>query len=180
MTGYLWKVRLLQAQVQAAQGKQTEASKLLLPVLQETAAEHAYQLSLEHGKSIGPLLSKTLRTASKSKRQAIQEHVHRLLELLPSDTPSTPTPTPTNHQVPVEPESISLQRYQLDPLSPRELEVLEFIALGYTNQALSQQLHISLATVKTHTRNIYSKLDVKNRTQAAQQARTLGILPTRA
>jgi ATP/maltotriose-dependent transcriptional regulator MalT len=68
----------------------------------------------------------------------------------------------------------------LDPLSPRELEVLEFIALGYTNQALSQQLHISLATVKTHTRNIYSKLDVKNRTQAAQQARTLGILPTRA
>lgn len=180
MTGYLWRVRLLQAQVLVAQGKQTEASGLLLPVLQETAAEHAYQLYLEHGKSIGPLLSKTLRTASKSKRQAIQEHVHRLLELLPSDTPSTPTPTPTSHQAPVEPDSISLQRYQLDPLSPRELEVLELIALGYTNQALSQQLHISLATVKTHTRNIYSKLDVKNRTQAAQQARTLGILPTRA
>jgi DNA-binding NarL/FixJ family response regulator len=64
-----------------------------------------------------------------------------------------------------------------DPsISPRELEVLQRIACGYSNQEIADQLNVSLSTIKTHSSNIFSKLDVKRRTQAVQKARQLGIL----
>jgi LuxR family maltose regulon positive regulatory protein len=65
----------------------------------------------------------------------------------------------------------------VDPLSPRELEVLQYIAQGKTNRAIATQLVISPGTVKAHTASIYRKLDVANRTEAAARARKLGILP---
>jgi LuxR family maltose regulon positive regulatory protein len=64
----------------------------------------------------------------------------------------------------------------IEPLSDRELEVLELIAKGLTNQVIADRLVLSLHTVKTHTRNIYGKLDVHNRTEAVDRARSLGIL----
>lgn len=64
----------------------------------------------------------------------------------------------------------------VDPLSQREIEVLQLIANGLTNQEIADQLYLSLHTVKVHARNIYSKLAVKNRTQAVVQAKSLGIL----
>lgn len=71
------------------------------------------------------------------------------------------------------------RRYQqplIEPLSDRELEVLHYLATGMTNQAIASQLFVSLAAVKWHARNIYAKLQVKNRTQAVAKARELGIL----
>jgi len=65
----------------------------------------------------------------------------------------------------------------VEPLSNREVEVLTLIAEGYSNQEIAQDLHLSLYTVKSHARNIYSKLGVKNRTEAVAKARLLGILP---
>ncbi len=65
----------------------------------------------------------------------------------------------------------------IEPLSERELEVLQLIADGLTNPEIASQLYIALNTVKAHTRNIYGKLGVNNRTQAAARARALGILP---
>jgi LuxR family maltose regulon positive regulatory protein len=64
----------------------------------------------------------------------------------------------------------------IEPLSDREIEVLELVAKGLTNQVIADRLVLSLHTVKTHTRNIYGKLGVHNRTQAVDRARTLGIL----
>ncbi len=64
----------------------------------------------------------------------------------------------------------------IEPLSDREIVVLELIASGLTNQAIANRLVLSLHTVKAHTRNIYGKLDVHNRTQAVDRARSLGIL----
>jgi LuxR family maltose regulon positive regulatory protein len=66
----------------------------------------------------------------------------------------------------------------IEPLSERELEVLQLIAEGLSNKEIAQQLVLSLPTVKWHTSNIYGKLAVRNRTQAVAKARTLGILPT--
>lgn len=54
----------------------------------------------------------------------------------------------------------------IEPLSRRELEVLKLIADGYSNQEICAQLFISIATVKRHISNIYTKLGVKSRTQA--------------
>ena len=64
----------------------------------------------------------------------------------------------------------------VEPLSERELEVLSLIAEGLTNQEIANRLYLSLFTVKVHARNIYSKLGVKNRTQAVATAKALGIL----
>jgi len=48
--------------------------------------------------------------------------------------------------------------------------------VGQVNQQIAQALHLSLYTVKSHARNIYSKLGVKNRTEAVARARLLGLL----
>jgi LuxR family maltose regulon positive regulatory protein len=65
----------------------------------------------------------------------------------------------------------------IEPLSNRELEVLSLIAEGCTNQEIAQELYLSLYTIKSHARNIYSKLGVKNRTEAVAKARLFGLLP---
>jgi len=64
----------------------------------------------------------------------------------------------------------------IEPLSDRELEVLQHLAQGLSNQAIAERLFVSLAAIKWHARNIYGKLDVSNRTQAVVKARRLGIL----
>ena len=65
-----------------------------------------------------------------------------------------------------------------EPLSKRELELLELLAEGLSNQDIAERLFLSPLTVKVHVRNIYSKLDVSSRTQAVARARVLGILST--
>ena len=63
-----------------------------------------------------------------------------------------------------------------NPLSQRELEVLQLIALGNSNLEIADRLYISLHTVKTHARRIHSKLGVERRTQAVAKAKTLGLM----
>ncbi|MDH5466069.1 MAG: LuxR C-terminal-related transcriptional regulator [Candidatus Aminicenantes bacterium] len=63
-----------------------------------------------------------------------------------------------------------------EPLSERELEVLHFIAAGLTNQQIARKLFVSLNTIRSHTKNIHSKLNVHSRTQAVARAKELGIL----
>jgi LuxR family maltose regulon positive regulatory protein len=65
----------------------------------------------------------------------------------------------------------------IEPLSEREMEVLQLIAEGLSNGEIAARLYISLSTVKGHTANIFGKLGVKNRTQAVARARTLGLPP---
>ncbi|MCL4250704.1 MAG: AAA family ATPase [Anaerolineae bacterium] len=64
----------------------------------------------------------------------------------------------------------------LDPLSPREIEVMSYVAAGMQNREIADRLVVSLNTVKTHINNIYSKLGVTNRVQAVARVRELGIL----
>lgn len=65
----------------------------------------------------------------------------------------------------------------VDPLSERELEVLQWLASGASNREIGQRLYITESTVKRHVYNIFSKLNVRNRTQAAMQAGNLGVRP---
>jgi len=66
----------------------------------------------------------------------------------------------------------------IEPLSDREIQVLELLADKLSNAEIAQRLFISLPTVKSHTRNIYGKLGVHNRKEAVVRARALGILPS--
>ncbi|MEO8391952.1 MAG: LuxR C-terminal-related transcriptional regulator [Chloroflexota bacterium] len=63
-----------------------------------------------------------------------------------------------------------------EPLSPREFEVLHLLGEGLSNAEIAQKLFISVATVKVHTRSIYGKISVNNRTQAILQAQKLNLL----
>jgi NarL family two-component system response regulator LiaR len=61
-------------------------------------------------------------------------------------------------------------------LSAREMEVLQLMAEGLSNQEIAGRLFLSLNTIKTHSSNIFEKLDVRRRTQAVEQARKLNII----
>jgi DNA-binding CsgD family transcriptional regulator len=64
----------------------------------------------------------------------------------------------------------------IEPLSERELEVLGLMAEGLSNREIAARLYLAVGTVKVHASNIYSKLDVSNRTQAVARARKLALL----
>lgn len=61
-------------------------------------------------------------------------------------------------------------------LSARELEVLQHLAQGLTNQEIADRLFVSVNTAKTHLANLYHKLGVQRRTQAVARARQLGLI----
>jgi ATP/maltotriose-dependent transcriptional regulator MalT len=70
----------------------------------------------------------------------------------------------------------TVQQPLVEPLTPRELEVLNLIATGRTNKQIAQDLVLSVGTVKYYTSHIYGKLGVSSRTQAVARARELGLL----
>ncbi len=84
--------------------------------------------------------------------------------------PMAPATTPSG------PPASQPRQPLLEPLSPRELEVLQLVVDGMSNQEIADKLIISLATAKTHVRNILNKLAVDDRTQAAVHAMRKGLV----
>jgi ATP/maltotriose-dependent transcriptional regulator MalT len=81
----------------------------------------------------------------------------------------------------ITPSSIALKSEKsqpglVDPLSERELEVLRLLATGLSPAEVAKKLYLSPFTLKAHTQNIYSKLDVHSRIEAINRARELGLL----
>jgi LuxR family maltose regulon positive regulatory protein len=74
------------------------------------------------------------------------------------------------------PTSIPSDQPLIEPLSPRELEVLQLIAQGLSNREIAERLFLALSTVKGHNRVIYEKLQVHRRTEAVARARELDLL----
>lgn len=62
-------------------------------------------------------------------------------------------------------------------ISKREYEVLELMASGLSNQEIADKLFVSLNTVKTHSANLFVKLEVRRRTQAIRKAKELQLIP---
>jgi LuxR family maltose regulon positive regulatory protein len=81
-------------------------------------------------------------------------------------------PTPRSRRSAAPPELV-------EPLSDRELDVLELLAQRYSNDEIASALSIAPSTVKRHAVNIYQKLQVQGRRQAVARARELGLLPGR-
>ena len=73
---------------------------------------------------------------------------------------------------PASPEALA------EPLTERETEVLKLIARGKANKQIARELFVAMSTVKTHVNNLYRKLDVGSRTQAALYAARVGIVST--
>lgn len=62
-------------------------------------------------------------------------------------------------------------------ISKRELEILNLMAQGHSNEEIAKSLFVSVSTIKTHNQNLFFKLDVKRRTQAVEKARRLNLIP---
>jgi NarL family two-component system response regulator LiaR len=62
-------------------------------------------------------------------------------------------------------------------ITPRELEILELIALGLSNKEIAARVYVSENTVKTHTSRVFDKLGARRRTQAVQLGKELRLIP---
>ncbi len=112
----------------------------------------------------GPPMAKLLYEALS--REIAQDYVQKLLAAYPEAEPDKLA----------ESQSEASDAEWIEPLSDRELEVLQLLAEGLSRPEIANKLILSLNTIKTHTRNIYSKLGVNNQMQAVSKARALGFL----
>ncbi|MBA3473537.1 MAG: response regulator transcription factor, partial [Rubrobacter sp.] len=75
-------------------------------------------------------------------------------------------------RTPASPESLT------ESLTERETEVLELLARGKANKQIARELFVAMSTVKTHVNNLYRKLGISSRTQAALYAARIGLVST--
>jgi LuxR family transcriptional regulator, maltose regulon positive regulatory protein len=74
------------------------------------------------------------------------------------------------------PHTRSAEVQLVEPLRPRELEVLRHVAMGLSDREIAEEMILAVSTVKWHLKNTYQKLQVSRRTQALTRARELGML----
>lgn len=176
--------KLLERLLQAAQEKARLKSIIEIFVLRAlayharndtsaalTTLEHALSLAepegfvrifVDEGAPMAELLHK-LRTRDATPRAL--EYIHALLSAF--ENPKT-----DNGQT----SRLAAPPSMVEPLSERELQVLALLKTELSGPEIAHELSVSLNTVRTHTKNIYSKLDVNNRRAAIRRAQELGLL----
>lgn len=92
----------------------------------------------------------------------------------PHGTEPSPAAAPQPHAS--APSDSTANPALVEPLTPRELEILASLADGWSNAEIAERHFVSVNTVKTHLRQIYGKLQVTRRVQAVSRARELGLL----
>jgi LuxR family maltose regulon positive regulatory protein len=170
-TGSLIEVQVLQALALAAAGDEPAALAALSEALTLAAPEGYLRVFVDEGAPMATLLGKLATTPAKAQAVAAarlpRAHLGRLLEAFEQDGLAVlPRPRPGGAVV----------AGLVAPLSARELEVLRLLAAGEPNQAIAEELVISLETVKRHVTHVLDKLGAANRTQAVARARELGLL----
>jgi LuxR family maltose regulon positive regulatory protein len=160
------KLRLLVALAHLRCANLGRAVDEAVAVLQEASREGFMRLLLDEGPIVGLLLRRVqAATAEGGQDPIFREHLQRLLDLLgPAGGEEEPAP-PTGGA-----EELA------EPLTRKEIRVLQLLAEGYSNTAMAEKLFVSDSTVRTHLRNINQKLNSRSRTQAVAVARRLGVI----
>ena len=154
------KVMVLQAVALQAQGKQDQAMHLLCDALTLAKPGGFIRLFVDEGPPMANLLSEAAALG------VMPDYTGKLLAVLEAEEQkreNTSSLPPPNQPL-------------IEPLSPRELEVLYLMAAGLSNQEMCERLFLALSTVKGHNRTIFGKLQVQRRTEAVARARELGLL----
>lgn len=159
--GRVLEALVLRALALAGEGHRQRALSTLERALEMGESEGYVRLYLDEGAPMQQLLRSSQREGGPSPYAA------RLLAAFERE------PVPPTDEGPSRAEpSQSL----IEPLTKRELEVLDELALALSNPEIAERLVISLNTVKSHTKSIYAKLEVHNRTEAVLRAQELGLL----
>lgn len=164
--GHVLEIRILQALAHQMHQKEMQALDALSEAVWMAEPEGYIRVFVDEGQSMATLLFKLREKQSKhgptsyldmvlgafSQQRKEDEHQPKSMAKYPK---AQPLP---------------------EPLSERELEVLQLLVQGASNREIAQELVITIDTVKRHVSHIFFKLNVQNRIQAAKQARELGLL----
>ena len=147
------KAVVLQAVAHHAHGEKDKAMQVLSEALALAESEGFIRIFVDEGLPMAQLLSEA------ASQGVTPDYTGRLLAAFEAEKQKTSPDQPL-----------------IEPLSSRELEVLQLIAQGLSNDEISKRLFLALDTVKGHNRRIYDKLQVQRRTEAVARARELGLL----
>ncbi len=160
----------LQARVLDAQDDREAAVAILIKALALAEPEGFVGIFVEEGEGMQSLLvaaARQLESAIDPTLISLKVYVAKLLEAFPANQKAGAVFHPQ-----AKPAGL------VEALTSRELEVLQLIAAGDSNQKIADNLVITVSAVKKHTGNIFGKLNVNSRTQAVARALQLGLLPT--
>jgi LuxR family maltose regulon positive regulatory protein len=158
--GSVIEILVLQAIALEMQGDISPALASLELALKLAEPEGFVRIFVDEGPRMAHLLYAAL------SHEIAPDYVQRLLAAFPDDEPAKADPS---HMRTSKPELV-------EPLSERELDVLRLLAEDLKYKQIAEQLVVSVNTVRHHTKNIYGKLDVNNRTLAVQKARQYNLL----
>jgi LuxR family maltose regulon positive regulatory protein len=141
----------------ADNGRSESADVIFATVAHHPAAPHVIQLQTSIGKTtpqdletVVSLAQQELTQLAKTFKEAADTHVETAVQ--------------------------QANQALIEPLTPRELEILQHIAAGMTNREIAEALVVVVGTIKAHTNRIYGKLGVRSRTQAIARAQELRLI----
>jgi LuxR family maltose regulon positive regulatory protein len=158
----LLTVHVLRTRAARALGHGAEALASLTEAVHLAAPAGYSRVFLDEGPAVVELLLKVRRAAPGFVDLVLEASTSERRQV-PGEEQASPTPVPPTPSL-------------IEPLSERELEVLELVAQGLSNRQIAERLFITVGTVKTHAHNIYGKLAVQRRTEAIARARELGLV----
>lgn len=158
-------LRLLRALAQQRLGDTPAALSTLGSALEWACQEGFMRQVLDEGPALGALVQRcqTQHNSSPVRDPLMGDYLQRLVQAfgpLPVDVEKMPVPA----------------QGPLEPLTRKEIRVLQLLVEGYSNSAMAEKLFVSDSTVRTHLRNINMKLDAHSRTQAVAIARRMGLI----
>jgi LuxR family maltose regulon positive regulatory protein len=153
------KVMILQAVAFHALGEDDRAIELLVETLALVEPGGFIRSFVDEGAQMADLLSKV------AIKRGMSKYISKLLAAFESEDEKG---WGKSFQ--------STTQSLIEPLSQRELEILQLVALGLSNREISERLFLALNTIKGHNRRIFNKLQVQRRTEAIARARELDLL----
>ena len=159
------KILLLQALARQACKARPEALAALTRALQLAHPGKYIRIFVDEGEPLRLLLEECRKSPAKQP-PTLTSYIEQLLAAFAAGKAGIPVVNPP----------VRAATRLAEPLTERELEVLRLLQTSMTSTEIAAQLYLSSHTVRTHIKNIYSKLDAGRRMEAVQKARDLGLL----
>jgi len=167
-TRFAIEVLALEALLYQVQGNERSALAALEQAVTLAQPGGFVRVFVDLGPNMAALLGRLAAVSAAGVAGATREYVEQILRVFPA-VHSSPQPQPGKQP--------SAQTDMIEPLTPREQEILELLAQRMTAKEIAQKLVVSDQTVKRHRVNVYQKLGVHTRRDAIAAAVALGVLP---